>query len=237
METPATVSVNSDRIRLEPEWKALLLLEFEKPYMVELRAFLTAEMKKGRVIYPEGKNIFNALNAAPPSQVKVVILGQDPYHGPNQAHGFCFSVQKGVEPPPSLKNIFQELKDDMGYEIPESGELTKWAEQGVLLLNTALTVEKSKPLSHQGRGWEVFTDQVIKILNAQDRPVIFILWGSPAQKKEALITNPKHLVIKSPHPSPLSAYRGFFGSKPFTKANEFLVQSGQEPIQWNLKQE
>jgi uracil-DNA glycosylase len=234
VEAPATVSVSEDRIKIEPEWKKLLLPEFEKRYMIELRRFLAAEMKAGKIIYPEGKNIFNALNTTPLSKVKVVILGQDPYHGPGQAHGLCFSVQRGVPPPPSLQNIFKELKADLGFEPPSSGELTKWAEQGVLLLNTCLTVENGKPLSHQSRGWESFTDRVIQILNEQERPLVFFLWGSPAQRKEILITNPKHLILKSPHPSPLSAHRGFLGCKAFSKANQYLTETGQEPIDWSL---
>ena len=235
METAQTVAIKEERVRLNDEWKNLLITEFDKDYMKNLRQFLASEMKLGKTIFPEGKNIFNALNTTPLSKVKVVILGQDPYHGAGQAHGLCFSVQKGVPPPPSLENIFKELKDDLGFEPPKHGELTKWAQQGVLLLNTCLTVEKGKPLSHQSRGWENFTDKIIQTLNEQQRPLVFVLWGSPAQRKEGLITNKAHLVLKAPHPSPLSAFRGFFGSKHFSKANEFLKSTNQEPIDWKLE--
>lgn len=238
METTETVTLNKieERVRLHEEWKSLLLPEFDQEYMKNLRKFLAAEMKAGKTVFPEGKNIFNALNSTPLSQVKVVILGQDPYHGAGQAHGLCFSVQKGVPPPPSLENIFKELKEDLGFIPPKHGELTKWAEQGVLLLNTCLTVEKGRPLSHQSRGWENFTDKIIQSLNAQERPLVFLLWGSPAQRKEVLINNPKHLILKAPHPSPLSSYRGFFGCKHFSKTNEFLKSTGQDIIDWNLEE-
>lgn len=243
METPTSVTVTppsdspsstEEKTRLHPEWKQHLLPEFEKTYMKDLRQFLSKEMKAGKIIFPEGKNIFNALNTTPLSRVKVVILGQDPYHGPNQAHGLCFSVQKGIPTPPSLQNIYKELKQDLGHNIPTSGELTKWAEQGVLLLNTCLTVEKGKPLSHQGKGWEQLTDKIIQVINNQSRPVVFLLWGSPAQRKESLITNPKHLILKAPHPSPLSAHRGFLGCRHFSQTNKFLTESNQSPVDWNL---
>jgi len=237
MEATETVTLDQNkngRIRLDGDWKTALVGEFEKDYMRDLRSFLANELKNGKTIYPEGKNIFNALNSTPLSKVKVVILGQDPYHGPNQAHGLCFSVQKGVPSPPSLQNIFKELQSDLGFEPPESGELTKWSHQGVLLLNTCLTVEKGRPLSHQAKGWEHFTDQIIRVLNEQERPLVFLLWGSPAQKKEILITNRRHLILKAPHPSPLSAHRGFFGSRHFSKSNQFLIQTGQEPVDWKL---
>jgi len=224
----------ADGVQLHPEWKKVLGAEFGKPYMKQLRAFLKTELKKGKTIYPRGPDIFNALNTTPLSRVKVVILGQDPYHGPGQAHGLCFSVQKGVPPPPSLVNIFKELKEDLNIPSSQHGYLQSWAEQGVLLLNTVLTVEKGKPQSHQGQGWEQFTDQVIQAVNAKEEPVVFFLWGSPAQKKKNLITNSQHIVFKAPHPSPLSAYRGFFGSKHFSKANACLEQLGKEPIDWSL---
>ena len=240
METTTIVPVgksvsSAERVRMNEEWKALLLAEFDKDYMVALRQFLASELKAGKVIFPEGKNIFNSLNITPPSKTRVVILGQDPYHGVGQAHGLCFSVQKGVPAPPSLENIFKEIKDDLGLAPPNHGELTKWAEQGVLLLNTCLTVEKARPLSHQSRGWENFTDKVIENLNAQERPLVFMLWGSPAQRKRTLLTNSRHLILAAPHPSPLSAYRGFFGCKHFSKANEFLISTGQDPIDWKLE--
>jgi uracil-DNA glycosylase len=222
-------------IKLEPSWKIYLVKEFEKDYMKNLKSFLIEQKQKGKIIYPHGDDIFNAFNLTPFDQVKVVIIGQDPYHGENQAHGLCFSVKKGVPIPPSLVNIFKELQDDQGVKIPPHGHLEHWAESGVLLLNSVLTVEKGKAGSHHGRGWEEFTDKVIEILNEKKENLVFILWGSPAQKKAQFVDNKKHLVIKAPHPSPLSAYRGFFGSKPFSKTNNYLIKKGISPIDWQLK--
>ncbi|MDZ4677553.1 MAG: uracil-DNA glycosylase [Oligoflexia bacterium] len=221
-----------DRIKIEPEWKALLKYEFAMPYMVELRAFLKEQLSKKKIIYPKPSEIFNAFKHTPYSKVKVVILGQDPYHGPGQAHGLCFSVRKGVKPPPSLQNIFKEIETDVKISRPTNGELTYWADQGVLLLNTVLTVENAKAGSHHGKGWERFTDRVIQTLNHSEKPLIFVLWGSPAQKKAELITNKKHVILKSPHPSPLSAHRGFLGNKHFSKINSCLVKWGEKPIDW-----
>lgn len=206
--------------------------EFDKPYMKELRAFLVAEKKAGKTIYPPANLWFNALNSTPFDQVKVVILGQDPYHGPGQAHGLCFSVLPGQKFPPSLNNIFKEIQDDLGIEPPNHGCLQHWAEQGVLLLNATLTVEKNQAGSHQGKGWEEFTDQVIDHLNREREGLVFILWGSYAQKKGRYIDPKRHLVLKSPHPSPLSSYRGFFGCKHFSKTNEYLRAQGQPEIDW-----
>ena len=227
-------TAEGDRVRLEPEWKAALEDEFSKPYMKELRAFLADRYRAGATVYPPAPEIFNALNHTPLSKVRVVILGQDPYHGPGQAHGLCFSVRKGVRVPPSLVNIFQEIQSDLEVPVPKHGELTAWAEQGVLLLNTCLTVERGKAGSHHGKGWETFTDRIIGILNEREAPMIFVLWGSPAQRKQALITNPRHFILKSPHPSPLSAYRGFIGSRHFSKINEKLSEWDQTAIDWRL---
>ena len=188
-----------------------------------------------RQIFPPADDIFNAFHLTPLHEVKVVILGQDPYHNDGQAHGLCFSVKPDVDIPPSLVNIYQELHDDLGCYIPNNGYLTKWAKQGVLMLNTVLTVRAHQANSHRGMGWEQFTDAAIRILNEQDRPIVFILWGSPAQKKAQMLNNPKHLILKAPHPSPLSAYRGFFGSRPFSQTNEFLVKNGLEPIDWQIE--
>ncbi len=218
---------------LKNDWADILNEEFEKPYYQQLRKFLIHEYRT-QTIYPNMYDIFNALHYTPYSKVKAVILGQDPYHGPGQAHGLSFSVQPGVAPPPSLQNIFKELHDDLGCTIPNHGCLVHWAEQGVLLLNTVLTVRAHSPNSHRDRGWEQFTDRIIQALNDKDHPVVFFLWGSHAQKKAALITNRHHLLIRSPHPSPLSAYRGFFGSRPFSKANQFLRSVGLEEIDWQL---
>ena len=222
----------SDQINLEESWKRVLLPEFRKPYMVDLRQFVNAEKQIGKVIFPKGKEYFNALDSTPFDKVKVVILGQDPYHGPGQAHGLCFSVQGEVRQPPSLKNIFKELQTDLKIKPPAHGNLLAWAEQGVLLLNSVLTVESGKAGSHQKKGWETFTDQIIQCLNEQREGLVFLLWGSYAQAKGQFIDQNKHLVIKSSHPSPLSAHRGFLGSKPFSKANEYLVSIGKEPINW-----
>lgn len=202
--------------------------------MVALKAFLIAEKAAGKPIYPKGLEWFAALDATPLENVRVVILGQDPYHGEGQAHGLCFSVQHGVRPPPSLINIYKEMKTDLGEYPPNHGNLKSWAEQGVLLLNSVLTVEANKAASHQGKGWERFTDAIIQLVNDQPYPVVFILWGSYAQKKAAFVDHTKHLVLKSVHPSPLSAYNGFFGSKPFSQANAFLKSKGRGEIDWRL---
>jgi uracil-DNA glycosylase len=218
---------------LHNDWGPLLEDEFQKPYYLALREFLKKEYAT-QTVYPNPYDIFNALHFTPYHQVKVVILGQDPYHGPGQAHGLSFSVQPGVEPPPSLKNIFKELHNDLGCPIPNHGHLVSWAKQGVLLLNTVLTVRRGQAHSHRGKGWEQFTDRIITLLSERERPIVFILWGRPAQSKMSLIDTSKHFVITSPHPSPLSANRGFFGSRPFSKANAFLRQIGEEEIQWEL---
>ncbi len=220
--------------QLHPSWKEALQDEFGKPYFKELKKFLQEEKAAGQTVYPLGGNIFTAFNLTPFDEVKVVLLGQDPYHGPKQAHGLSFSVLEGVTPPPSLKNIFKELKDDLGYEIPESGNLTKWAKEGVFLLNAILTVRAHKPASHQKKGWEEFTDAVIRTLSDQREGLVFILWGKFAQSKEALIDTKKHHILKSAHPSPFSADKGFFGSKPFSKTNKLLEKLGKEPVDWNL---
>lgn len=222
-------------IQLESQWRQRLQNEFEKNHMIELRKFLVAEKSKGKVIYPPSSEIFAAFNETPFDKVKVVILGQDPYHGPNQAHGLSFSVPDGVDLPPSLLNIYKELKADLGIEITRKGNLQKWARQGVLLLNSVLTVGQSQAASHQGRGWEQFTDAAIQALNRERENLVFILWGSYAQKKAAFVDSKKHLVIKSVHPSPLSSHRGFFGSKPFSKTNEYLVKKGLAPIDWRVE--
>jgi uracil-DNA glycosylase len=223
-----------DRIKLENSWKKELLDEFEKDYMLQLRTFLIQEKKNRKIIYPAGNEIFNALNLTPFDKVKVVILGQDPYHGPNQAHGLCFSVKTGVPQPPSLKNIFQEIQSDLGLQPPNHGCLTHWSEQGVLLLNSVLTVEKSKAGSHQGKGWELFTDKIIEILNHKKSGIVFLLWGSYAQKKGQYIDQQKHLVLTSPHPSPLSAHRGFFGNRQFSNANLYLKNQSKPEIDWQI---
>ena len=212
-------------------WNEILAEEMEKDYYQELQAFVQKRRAEVRV-FPEEKNVFNALELTPFESVKVVILGQDPYHGFGQAHGLSFSVQKGIPLPPSLKNIYKELQEDIGGEFPTEGDLSHWAKQGVLLLNTVLTVEEGNANSHKGMGWERLTNRLIESLNELNHPVIFILWGKPAQDKEKLITNPSHVILKSPHPSPLSAYRGFFGSKPFSRVNDILIQQGQTPIRW-----
>ncbi len=222
-------------IGLEPGWLHVLHDEFDKLYMVELRSFLKKEKDEGHKVYPKNADIFNAFNTTPFDKVEVVILGQDPYHGEHQAHGLSFSVQKGITPPPSLKNIYKELATDIpGFEIPKHGDLTEWAEQGVLLLNASLTVRASSPGSHQKKGWEEFTDTVIKKLSDEKEGLVFILWGSFAQAKAELIDQKKHHIIKSPHPSPFSADRGFFGSKPFSKTNEILEKEGKKPIDWQI---
>jgi uracil-DNA glycosylase len=223
-----------DRVQLQSSWKSRIGGEFEQEYMRNLRQFLIREKGAGKVIYPEGKNIFNAMNLLPFEEVKVVIIGQDPYHGPGQAHGLCFSVLPGVEPPPSLKNIFQEIKNDLGIAPAGHGCLTSWAVQGVLLLNSVLTVEQNRAASHQGKGWETFTDAVITTLNREHSGLVFLLWGSYAQKKGAIIDQKRHLVLQSVHPSPLSAHRGFFGNKHFSRANGYLQGQSKSPINWEL---
>ncbi len=219
---------------LSPSWMKYLASELELPYMQELKKFLMQQEQSGKVIYPTPENIFNAFNSTPLNKVKVVILGQDPYHGPGQAHGLSFSVQEGVVIPPSLKNIFKEIKNDLGLPIPNHGSLQSWANQGVLLLNATLTVEKGKAGSHQRKGWERFTDKAIKLVSDECDAVVFMLWGSYAQKKIELIDTSKHLVLCAPHPSPLSVHRGFFGCKHFSKANDYLQNHGQTPIDWRI---
>ncbi|MFD1178986.1 uracil-DNA glycosylase [Paenibacillus puldeungensis] len=218
---------------LKNDWAPYLQGEFEKPYYLQLRKFLVEEYNT-RFIYPDKYDIFNALHYTSFANTKVVILGQDPYHGPGQAHGLSFSVKPGIKSPPSLQNIFKELHDDLGCYIPNNGHLVKWAEQGVLLLNTVLTVRADTPNSHKNMGWENFTDKVIETLNQKEHPVVFLLWGSHAQKKAELITNKQHYLIKTPHPSPLSAHRGFLGSKPFSKTNQFLKVQGLGEIDWQI---
>ena len=220
-------------VHIGNEWDALLADEFKKDYYLRLRQFLKSEYST-REIYPAAENIFNALKNTSYSDVKAVLLGQDPYHEPGQAHGLCFSVQDGVEPPPSLKNIFAELNSDLGVNIPQSGNLTKWAQHGVLLLNTVLTVRRGAANSHRGMGWEILTDKIISLLNDREKPMVFLLWGSHANAKKPLITNSRHLILSTVHPSPLSAYRGFSGCRQFSKANEFLRQNGLDEIDWSL---
>ncbi|MGG3445665.1 uracil-DNA glycosylase [Bacillus nitratireducens] len=218
---------------LQNDWGPLLGPEFEKEYYQNLANFLKEEYEE-HVIYPKVEDIFNALQYTSYENTKVVILGQDPYHGPNQAHGLSFSVQPGIKTPPSLLNMYKELRDEYGYEIPSNGYLVKWAEQGVLLLNTVLTVRQGEANSHKGKGWEHFTDRVIELLNDREKPVIFILWGRHAQAKKKLITNTNHHIIESVHPSPLSARRGFFGSKPYSKVNTILANMGEREIDWEI---
>ncbi len=218
---------------LKNDWANLLESEFHKPYYQNLRQFLKEEYSKNK-IYPDMYEIFTALHLTSYQQTKVVILGQDPYHGAGQAHGLSFSVKPGITPPPSLQNIFKELQTDLGLLVPNNGYLVKWADQGVLLLNTVLTVREGLAHSHKGKGWETFTNRVISLLNDRSDPIVFILWGRPAQAKQELITAQQHYIIKSPHPSPLSAHQGFFGSRPFSKTNEFLRQMGKEEIDWQL---
>ncbi len=221
-------------IQMEESWRRKLGEEFRKDYMVELRGFLKAEYARGKIIYPAKFRYFLAFDLTPFEQVKVVVLGQDPYHGPGQAHGLCFSVKEGMRLPPSLVNIYQELKTDMGIDNGNHGDLTSWARQGVLLLNSVLTVEKSLAASHNNRGWEKLTDRVIELLNEREQSVVFMLWGSYAQKKAGFVNTDRHLVLKSPHPSPLSAHRGFFGCRHFSKANDFLIENKRVPIDWEL---
>jgi uracil-DNA glycosylase len=221
-------------VKLGPSWLAPLQKEFDAPYMAALKSFLVAEREAGKRIFPKGSEWFHALDATPLDQVRVVIIGQDPYHGEGQAHGLCFSVREGVQPPPSLVNIYKELNSDLGIAPARHGHLEHWAQQGVLLLNAVLTVEAGRAASHQGKGWEPFTDAVIREVNALPRPVVFILWGSYAQRKAAFVDASRHCIIKSAHPSPLSAHNGFFGSRPFSRANAFLEAQGDQPIDWRL---
>lgn len=237
MATQAPPS-DTPRPRLEPGWLAAVGDEFAKPYMAQLKAWLIDQKASGAQIFPKGSEWFRALDLTPPDKVRVVILGQDPYHGPGQAHGLCFSVRPGVRPPPSLANIYKEMKADLGIDPPRHGFLEHWARQGVLLLNTVLTVEMGQAASHRGKGWERFTDAVIAAVNASPTPTVFILWGSHAKAKAAMIDDVgkggRHLILSSAHPSPLSAYNGFFGSGPFSKANMFLCEQGLAPIDWAL---
>lgn len=224
----------TNQIKLHPSWLEPLSGEFTEPYMAELKSFLLSEKERGKQIYPKGSNWFRALDLTPLDAVRVVILGQDPYHGPGQAHGLCFSVPDGVQPPPSLVNIYKELKSDLGIEPARHGTLEHWARQGVLLLNSVLTVEMGRAASHRDRGWERFTDQIIGLVNKGADPVVFMLWGNYAQKKAAFVDQNKHLVLKAAHPSPLSAHSGFFGCRHFSKSNEFLESRGLRPIDWAL---
>ena len=219
---------------IQNDWLAPLTPEFKKPYYAELYKKIREEYST-RQIFPPSDEIFTAFELTPLSEVKVVIIGQDPYHGDGQAHGLCFSVKPNIETPPSLVNIYKELNSDLGCFIPNNGYLTKWAKQGVLMLNTVLTVRAHQANSHRGIGWEEFTDAAIRILNEQDRPIVYLLWGKPAQMKKSMLNNPKHLILEAPHPSPLSAYRGFFGCQHFSKTNEFLKEHGLEPVDWQIE--
>lgn len=233
-----TVSAKNSDINISPQielsWKEQLADAFDQPYFRQLKQFLIAEKRAKKVIYPAGKNIFNAFALTPWDKVKIVILGQDPYHGLGQAHGLAFSVQEGIATPPSLQNIYKELAADLGLPIPKQGNLSAWAKQGVLLLNTVLTVEAGQAHSHRGQGWEFFTDHIIQILSERKSGLVFVLWGSPAQQKERLIDAKKHLILKSVHPSPLSAHRGFLGCRHFSKINQYLEQQGKAAIDWQL---
>ena len=219
-------------VKIEQSWKDVLDSEFEKDYFKKLTDFVRGEYLSGKTIYPEAKNIFNAFNLCPLSNVKVVIIGQDPYHEPHQAHGLCFSVESGVDFPPSLVNIYKEIESDIGHKSITNGDLSAWARQGVLLLNSTLTVQAHIAASHSGKGWETFTDAVIRAVNETQKNVVYMLWGSFAQKKADFVNNQNNLILKSAHPSPLSAYRGFFGNHHFSRANEYLVQNGKAPIDW-----
>lgn len=223
---------NNNSVRLDPNWMTVVGDEFEQPYMKALKDFLQQEKAAGRTVYPKGGDIFNALNTTSFDKVKVVILGQDPYHGPDQAHGLAFSVRSGTALPPSLQNIYKEIEREFEVKMPRRGDLTGWARQGVLLLNATLTVQAANAGSHQGRGWERFTDAVIRALNDRGEHIVFLLWGSYAQKKCAFIDRARHLVLQAPHPSPLSAHRGFLGCGHFKQANAYLVQHGRTPIDW-----
>lgn len=223
----------SAAIKLDQDWLNVVGDEFHQPYMTKLKEFLQQEKAAGRIIYPKGAEIFNALNTTPFDQIKVVILGQDPYHGPNQAHGLSFSVRKGVPLPPSLMNIYKEIEQEFNIKMPRTGDLTSWAKQGVLLLNATLTVQQANAGSHQRKGWEEFTDAVIRAVNEKHQHVVYMLWGSYAQKKGAFVDHTHNLVLQAPHPSPLSAHRGFLGCGHFKKANEYLEKHGREPIVWN----
>ncbi len=221
-------------VKIEASWKEVLKSEFAKDYFQQIPLHIKTEKSQGKIIYPPGSLIFNAFNTTPFSSIKVVILGQDPYHGQSQAHGLCFSVQNGVAPPPSLLNIFKELQDDIGIDIPNHGNLTHWAQQGIFLLNASLTVRAGEPMSHSKIGWAEFTDTVIKKISEQKKNVVFLLWGKFAQEKRVLIDETKHCILRSVHPSPLSAYGGFFGCKHFSKTNEYLVAHGIDPIDWKV---
>ena len=220
-------------VNIGNSWDSILADEFKSPYYLQLREFLKHEYST-QTIYPDMYDIFNALKYTAYEDVKVVVIGQDPYYGEGQAHGLCFSVKRGIAPPPSLLNIFKELQNDVGFRMPNNGELTDWAKQGVLLLNTVLTVRAGQANSHRGKGWEKLTDAVIRKLNDRDKPIVFMLWGRNAKEKQALITNSRHLVLTAAHPSPLSAYNGFFGCRHFSAANEFLKYTGQQPIDWSV---
>lgn len=228
------METGKDQVQLEASWKKLLISEFQKPKMIKLREFLRSEISAGKTIYPKGSEYFHALNSTPFEKVEVVILGQDPYHGPGQAHGLCFSVRPGVRIPPSLVNIYKELQADLGIPPARHGYLQSWAEQGVLLLNTVLTVEEGKAASHANRGWEEFTDRVVEVLNEKRDHLVFLLWGSHAQAKGRNLDRQRHLVLEAPHPSPLSAHRGFLGCHHFSKANEYLEQHHKKPIDWRI---
>lgn len=221
-------------VKIEASWKSALKAEFAKPYFEQAAIHVKTEKSQGKTIYPPGSMIFNAFNQTPFEKVKVVILGQDPYHGPNQAHGLCFSVQPGIAPPPSLLNIFKELQDDIGIPVPSHGNLNHWAEQGVFLLNASLTVRAGEPMSHAKIGWAPFTDAVIKTISDKKEHVVFLLWGKFAQEKSVLINQARHLILRAAHPSPLSAYAGFLGCKHFSKTNEYLVKHGIDPVDWSL---
>lgn len=232
--TVSPVERLASQLRSDRGWTEHLSAEFRQSYMASLADFLAAEETSGKVIYPARQHCFNALNSTPLHEVRVVVLGQDPYHGPGQAHGLCFSVRPQVPPPPSLVNIFKELQTDLGLALPDHGCLQTWAEQGVLLLNTVLTVEQGQASSHQGKGWETFTDRVIETVNRERQGVVFLLWGSHARKKGAMIDRQRHHVLEGPHPSPLSAYRGFFGCQHFSRANQWLTAQGLNPVNWQL---
>jgi uracil-DNA glycosylase len=234
--TPASTPTR-EAPKLPSSWRDALAAALASENMAKLRQFLAAELRAGKTIYPRPSEYFAALNATPLEQVKVVILGQDPYHGPGQAHGLSFSVRPGIDIPPSLRNIYQELHSDLGIEPVKHGYLMAWAQRGVLLLNAVLSVEAGRPASHQGQGWELFTDEIVKVLNAVDRPLAFVLWGNYALKKGAAVDRKRHLVLEAPHPSPLSASRGFFGSRPFSQINRYLAAHGRDPIDWRLPED